>query len=83
MLEAPSPISPGQTGNAGLTLPAKAPYARVKQFLKDELSKGRWPPGTVMPSDAELVARLLQRYARLETIQSNDALILTRLFTTH
>ena len=41
--------------NAGAA--AMAPYARVKQFLKEELSKGRWPPGTVMPSDAELVAR--------------------------
>jgi GntR family histidine utilization transcriptional repressor len=34
-----------------------APYARVKQFLKDELGRGRWTPGSVMPSDAELVAR--------------------------
>lgn len=39
--------------------PARAapPYARVKQFLKDELARGRWPPGALMPSDAELVAR--------------------------
>jgi small-conductance mechanosensitive channel len=36
---------------------------------------------TVAGQIAELVARLLQRYARQETIQSNDALILTRLFT--
>lgn len=34
-----------------------APYARVKQYLKDELAKGRWPPGTVMPSESELTAR--------------------------
>jgi len=34
-----------------------APYARVKQFLKKELARGRWPPGTLMPSDAELVAQ--------------------------
>ena len=34
-----------------------APYARVKQFLKEELARGRWPPGALMPSDAELVAR--------------------------
>ena len=34
-----------------------APYARVKHFLKDELAQGRWPPGALMPSDAELVAR--------------------------
>lgn len=37
--------------------PGVAPYAQVKQYLKDELSRGRWPPGTVMPSEAELVAR--------------------------
>jgi GntR family histidine utilization transcriptional repressor len=34
-----------------------APYARVKQFLKKELARGRWPPGTLMPSEAELVAQ--------------------------
>ncbi|MEO7854381.1 MAG: UTRA domain-containing protein, partial [Rubrivivax sp.] len=34
-----------------------APYARIKQHLKDELSTGRWPPGAPMPSDAELVAQ--------------------------
>ena len=34
-----------------------APYARVKQHLKDELSRGRWPPGAPMPSEAELVAQ--------------------------
>lgn len=33
------------------------PYARVKQFLKDGLSHGRWPPGALMPSEAELVAQ--------------------------
>lgn len=37
--------------------PAAAPYAQVKQFLKDELSRGRWPPGALMPSEAELVAQ--------------------------
>ena len=36
---------------------AVAPYARVKQYLKEELAGGRWPPGALMPSDAELVAR--------------------------
>jgi GntR family transcriptional regulator, histidine utilization repressor len=36
---------------------AVAPYARIKQWLKDELSRGRWPPGAPMPSDAELVAQ--------------------------
>lgn len=37
--------------------PPVAPYARVKQFLKKELSRGRWPPGTQMPSEAKLVAQ--------------------------
>jgi GntR family histidine utilization transcriptional repressor len=32
------------------------PYARVKQFLKNGLASGRWPPGALMPSEAELVA---------------------------
>lgn len=40
------------------TVPNGAPpYARVKQFLKDGLSHGRWPPGALMPSEAELVAQ--------------------------
>ncbi|MDE2395731.1 MAG: UTRA domain-containing protein [Burkholderiales bacterium] len=33
------------------------PYARVKQYLKDSLEQGRWPPGALMPSEAELVAQ--------------------------
>jgi GntR family histidine utilization transcriptional repressor len=33
------------------------PYARVKQHLRDALATGRWPPGTLMPSEAELVAQ--------------------------
>lgn len=33
------------------------PYARVKQYLKDGLAAGRWPPGALMPSEAELVER--------------------------
>lgn len=32
------------------------PYARVKQHLKEGLAAGRWPPGALMPSEAELVA---------------------------
>jgi GntR family transcriptional regulator, histidine utilization repressor len=36
---------------------AVAPYARIKQHLKSELARGRWPPGAPMPSDAELVAQ--------------------------
>jgi GntR family histidine utilization transcriptional repressor len=35
---------------------ALAPYARVKQHLKHGLAAGRWPPGALMPSEAELVA---------------------------
>jgi len=36
---------------------ATAPYAQVKQFLKQQLAEGRWPPGALMPSEAELVAQ--------------------------
>jgi GntR family histidine utilization transcriptional repressor len=36
---------------------AAAPYAQVKQHLKEQLSRGRWPPGALMPSEAELVAQ--------------------------
>jgi GntR family histidine utilization transcriptional repressor len=35
---------------------ARAPYARVKQHLKQGLASGRWPPGALMPSEADLVA---------------------------
>ena len=34
-----------------------APYALVKQFLKDGLAAGRWAPGALMPSEATLVAQ--------------------------
>jgi GntR family histidine utilization transcriptional repressor len=34
-----------------------APYARVKAWLKDGLSRGRWRAGALMPSEAELVQR--------------------------
>jgi GntR family histidine utilization transcriptional repressor len=34
---------------------AVAPYLRVKQWLKSQLAGGRWPPGALMPSEAELV----------------------------
>lgn len=37
--------------------PPAAPYTRIKQFLKQGLESGRWAPGTLMPSDAELVAQ--------------------------
>ena len=35
---------------------AGAPYTRVKQHLLAGLASGRWPPGALMPSEAELVA---------------------------
>lgn len=34
-----------------------APYARVKQYLKREMARGRWLPGTRLPSEAALVAQ--------------------------
>ena len=36
---------------------AAAPYLRVKQYLKTQLAQGRWPPGALMPSEAELVVQ--------------------------
>jgi GntR family histidine utilization transcriptional repressor len=36
---------------------AVAPYARVNQHLKEQLARGRWPPGARMPSESELVAQ--------------------------
>ncbi|MFZ2989321.1 histidine utilization repressor [Ideonella sp.] len=36
---------------------AAAPYARVKQHLKERLAAGEWAPGVQMPSEAELVAQ--------------------------
>jgi GntR family histidine utilization transcriptional repressor len=34
-----------------------APYLRVKQWLKAQLAQGRWAPGALMPSEAELVTQ--------------------------
>ena len=48
---------------------AAAPYARVKQFLKDQLARGRWSPGALMPSEAELVAQF-----RVSRMTANRAL---------
>jgi GntR family histidine utilization transcriptional repressor len=36
---------------------AASPYARVKQFIRSGLLRGRWPPGALMPSEAELVGQ--------------------------
>ncbi|NRF70183.1 histidine utilization repressor [Aquincola sp. S2] len=39
------------------SVPQLAPYAQVKQHLKGELARGRYPPGALMPSEAELVGQ--------------------------
>lgn len=39
------------------TASPQAPYARVKQHLKQRLAAGDWPPGAQMPSEAELVGQ--------------------------
>ena len=55
-LRDPLPLAvPSRT--AAKPAPAAAPYARVKQYLKDALSQGRWPPRALMPSETELVAQ--------------------------
>jgi GntR family transcriptional regulator, histidine utilization repressor len=40
-----------------MNLTAAAPYSRVKHHLKDGLATGRWNPGELMPSEAELTAQ--------------------------
>lgn len=40
-----------------MSTPASPPYQRVKQHLLEGLAEGRWPPGALMPSEAELVVR--------------------------
>jgi GntR family histidine utilization transcriptional repressor len=52
----PLMVSPAAPRTAP-AIPALAPYARVKQHLKAGLATGQWPPGALMPSEAELVAR--------------------------
>ena len=42
--------------SAALAEAPLAPYAHVKKYLRDGLAAGRWPPGALMPSEAELVA---------------------------
>lgn len=39
------------------TSTATAPYNQVKMHLKQGLAEGRWEPGALMPSEAELVAQ--------------------------
>ena len=36
---------------------ALAPFERVKHYLKAQLASGKWQPGALMPSEAELVAQ--------------------------
>jgi GntR family histidine utilization transcriptional repressor len=50
----PTPKPQPKPKSASLS-PPLAPYAQVKQHLKEELASGRFPPGTLMPSEAELV----------------------------
>jgi GntR family transcriptional regulator, histidine utilization repressor len=51
-----SPKSGASSGALAGGLTAAAPYAQVKQHLKAGLAAGRWAPGALMPSEAELVA---------------------------
>lgn len=44
-------------GSAGARAPHAPPFMRVKSFLKQGLAEGRWPPGVLMPSEADLVAQ--------------------------
>jgi len=37
--------------------PPLAPYARVKLYLKQQITEGAWLPGALMPSEADLVER--------------------------
>jgi GntR family transcriptional regulator, histidine utilization repressor len=48
---------PPRAADAAAPASPTAPFAKVKQFLKLELERGRWAPGTLMPSEAELVAQ--------------------------
>jgi GntR family transcriptional regulator, histidine utilization repressor len=52
LMVSPQAAHAAQAARTGL-----APYTRVKQHLRDGLAQGRWPPGALMPSEAELVAR--------------------------
>lgn len=48
---------PSHPRSAGQGSAAAARYARVKQYLKGQLARGRWRPGALMPSEADLVAQ--------------------------
>lgn len=49
----PSKAASGTLENRSI----RAPYALVKEFLKQGLSDGHWPPDALMPSESELVAQ--------------------------
>jgi GntR family transcriptional regulator, histidine utilization repressor len=49
-------VSPEVSSATAAAASGAPPFARVKQFLKDGLGAGRWAPGALMPSEAELVA---------------------------
>lgn len=69
----PAPAPPGRRRAApraaAVGRTAGAPYARVKLFLKEQLARGRWSPGALMPSEAELVAQF-----RISRMTANRAL---------
>lgn len=48
---------PTRKANSSVSTVARAPYVRVKEFLKDGLFTGRWIPGALMPSESELVTK--------------------------
>lgn len=52
----PPPLA-RRTARQAAPAAAAAPYARVKAHLKTALAEGRYPPGALMPSEAELVAQ--------------------------
>ena len=52
----PMPSAPAAGPAPAPSAAPHAPYVRVKHHLKDGLAAGRWRPGALMPSEAELVA---------------------------
>ena len=53
-MASPYPVHPSTEAT---NKPVRAPYARVKAYLKQGLSNGRWPPEALMPSESELVTQ--------------------------
>jgi len=52
---------------------ALAPYGRVKQYLLDALARGRWAPGELMPSEADLVIKIEHPRRLIESVTKLDA----------